>query len=77
LEFWTRFKPDASSDPEFVKEWIQTRSDDLQRRVNYARQQMGIEPVFVRDQDRQAYEWTKKNANDPRAAQIRQKLGLQ
>ncbi len=77
LEFWTRFKPDASSDPVFVKEWIQSRSEDLQRRVNFARQQLNMEPVFAKDEDRQAYEWTKKNANDPRAAQIRQKLGLQ
>lgn len=77
LEFWTKFKPDASSDPQFVREWIQSRSEDLQRRVNYNRQQLGLEPVFANDQDRQAYEWTKKNANDPRAQQIRQKLGLQ
>jgi len=77
LEFWTKFKPDASSDPQFVKEWIETRSEDLQRRINFARQQLNMEPVFSKDADRQAYEWTKKNANDPRAAQIKQKLGLQ
>jgi len=40
LEFWTRFKPDASSDPAFVKEWIQSRSDDLKRRLGYAGSQM-------------------------------------
>lgn len=41
LEFWTRFKPDASSDPQFVKEWIQSRSEDLKRRLGYATTQMG------------------------------------
>jgi hypothetical protein len=76
LEFWTKFKPDASSDPEFVKEWIDSRAGDLQRRVNYARQQMNLEPVFAKEEEQAAYEWSKKNANDPRAAQIRQKLGL-
>ena len=41
LEFWTRYKPDGSSDPQFVKEWIQSRSDDLKRRLGYAGSQMG------------------------------------
>lgn len=77
LEFWTKFKPDASSDPAFVKEWIDSRSADLQRRVNYNRQQLGLEPVFGKDMDREAYEWAKKNPNDSRAAAIKQRLGLQ
>jgi hypothetical protein len=77
LEFWTKFKPDASSDPEFVKEWIDSRAGDLQRRVNYARQQMNLEPVFAKDEEQAAYEWTKKNPRDARTPQIRQKLGLQ
>ena len=41
LEFWTRYKPDGSSDPAFVKEWIQSRSDDLKRRLGYATSQVG------------------------------------
>ena len=41
LEFWTKYKPDGSSDPQFVKEWIQSRSDDLKRRLGYAGSQMG------------------------------------
>ena len=41
LEFWTRYKPDGSSDPQFVKEWIQSRSEDLKRRLGYAGSQMG------------------------------------
>lgn len=41
LEFWTRFKPDASSDPQFVKEWIESRSADLKRRLGYATSQVG------------------------------------
>jgi hypothetical protein len=40
LEFWTKFKPDASSDPTYVKEWIQSRSEDLKRRLGYAGSQM-------------------------------------
>jgi hypothetical protein len=41
LEFWTRFKPDASSDPAFVREWIDSRSADLKRRIGYAEKQVG------------------------------------
>jgi len=41
LEFWTRYKPDISSDPAFVKEWIESRSADLKRRLGYAEKQMG------------------------------------
>jgi hypothetical protein len=41
LEFWTRYKPDGSSDPAFVREWIQSRSEDLKRRLGYAGSQMG------------------------------------
>jgi hypothetical protein len=77
LEFWTKFKPDASSDPQFTREWIESRSADLQRRVNYARQQLNMEPVFANEQDTSAYLWLKKNPTDPRAAAIKQKLGLQ
>jgi hypothetical protein len=40
LEFWTRYKPDGSSDPAFVRDWIQSRSDDLKRRLGYAGAQM-------------------------------------
>ena len=39
LEFWTKYKPDGSSDPEFVKEWIQSRSNDLKRRLGFAASQ--------------------------------------
>lgn len=41
LEFWTRYKPDGSSDPQFVKEWIQSRSEDLKRRLGFATSQVG------------------------------------
>ena len=41
LQFWTRFKPDANSDPDFVKEWIESRSEDLKRRIGYAQTQVG------------------------------------
>jgi hypothetical protein len=36
LEFWTKFKPQATDNPEFVREWIQSRSEDLKRRLGYA-----------------------------------------
>jgi soluble lytic murein transglycosylase len=39
LEFWTKYKPDGSSDPDFVKEWIQSRSADLKRRLGFAASQ--------------------------------------
>jgi hypothetical protein len=39
LEFWTKFKPDAASDPQFTKEWITSRSEDLKRRLGYAQTQ--------------------------------------
>jgi len=41
LEFWTKYKPDGSSDPKFVRDWIQSRSDDLKRRLGYAGAQVG------------------------------------
>lgn len=41
LLFWTKYKPDGSSDPAFVKDWIQSRSDDLKRRLGYATSQVG------------------------------------
>jgi len=40
LLFWTKYKPDGSSDPAFVRDWIQSRSDDLKRRLGYAGAQM-------------------------------------
>ena len=41
LEFWTKYKPDATSNPKFVRDWIQSRSDDLKRRLGYAGAQVG------------------------------------
>jgi hypothetical protein len=41
LQFWTANKPDGSSDPEFMKEWVQSRSADLKRRLQFAEQQVG------------------------------------
>jgi hypothetical protein len=41
LEFWTKYKPDGSSNPAFVRDWIQSRSEDLKRRLGYAGSQMG------------------------------------
>jgi hypothetical protein len=39
LKFWTENKPQANSDPEFMKEWIQSRSSDLKRKLGYAESQ--------------------------------------
>jgi hypothetical protein len=36
LEFYTKNKPQANSDPEFVKSWIQSRSAALKRKLGYA-----------------------------------------
>jgi len=87
LEFWTKFKPDASSDPQFVKEWIESRSADLKRRLGYAgtQQQQGgrggpaptvtPQPKLSKE-DTKALEWARSNPNDPRAKEIKQRLGL-
>jgi len=39
-KFWTEHKPNISSSPEFVKDWIETRRADLERRLAYAQQQV-------------------------------------
>jgi hypothetical protein len=87
LEFWTKFKPNASSDPQFVKEWIESRSADLKRRLGYAGGQQAMggrggpmeevkqQPKLSRE-DTQALEWARRNPNDPRAAEIKKRLGL-
>jgi hypothetical protein len=41
LEFYTKNKPQANSDPEFVKSWIQSRSASLKRKLGYAGGQVG------------------------------------
>ena len=41
LEFYTKNKPQANSDPEFVKSWIQSRSAALKRKLGYAGSQVG------------------------------------
>jgi hypothetical protein len=90
LEFWTKFKPDASSDPDFVKEWVETRSADLKRRLGYSEKQVGaggsagVAPPVAKEtpikklsrEDQSAIEWARQNPNDPRSAQIKQRLGL-
>jgi len=38
LEFWTANKPNAESSPELVKEWIESRKADLQRRIEFHKQ---------------------------------------
>jgi hypothetical protein len=39
LKFWTENKPNASTDPEYMKEWIASRKEDLESRLQYARKQ--------------------------------------
>jgi hypothetical protein len=36
LKFWTENKPNGSTDPEVMKEWIKSRKEDLERRLQYA-----------------------------------------
>ena len=35
LLFWTENKPTEDDAPEYVKEWMETRRDDLQRRIQF------------------------------------------
>jgi hypothetical protein len=35
LEFWTKNKPTEYDTPEYTKEWLQTRRDNLERRIQY------------------------------------------
>jgi hypothetical protein len=35
LEFWTKNKPTEYDAPEYTKEWLETRRDDLERRIQY------------------------------------------
>jgi hypothetical protein len=41
LAFWTENKPNGSTDPEVMKEWIKSRSEDMKRRLGYAEKQVG------------------------------------
>lgn len=84
LKFWTENKPQGNSDPEFMKEWIQSRSEDLKRRLGYAQKQTeaggtaGVAPEVKTElnaRDKQALDWATANPNDPRAAEIRRRLG--
>lgn len=84
LKFWTENKPQGNSDPEFMKEWIQSRSEDLKRRLGYAQKQTeaggtaGVAPEVKTElnaRDKQALDWAMANPNDPRAAEIRRRLG--
>jgi hypothetical protein len=41
LQFWTANKPNETSDPAYVKSWIESRAADLKRRLGYAESQLG------------------------------------
>jgi len=40
LEFWSKSKPQESSDPQFMLQWIRSRREALAERLKYAGQQM-------------------------------------
>lgn len=40
LQFWTQNKPNGSTDPEVMKEWIASRASDIKRRLGYAEKQV-------------------------------------
>jgi soluble lytic murein transglycosylase len=40
LEFWTRYKPNLSSDPDFVKQWIGNAKQRIESRIGSAEQQL-------------------------------------
>jgi soluble lytic murein transglycosylase len=41
LQFWTENKPNGSTDPEVMKAWVKSRSEDIKRRLGYAEKQVG------------------------------------
>lgn len=41
LKFWTENKPNGSTDPDVMKEWVESRAADIKRRLNYAEKQVG------------------------------------
>jgi hypothetical protein len=40
LEFWTKYKPSLSSDPDFVKQWIGNAKQRIESRISSAEQQL-------------------------------------
>jgi hypothetical protein len=47
LQFWTANKPNASSSPEFVKEWIQGAQVKIANRAGWAQHTLGQKPTPV------------------------------
>ena len=91
LQFVTSTKPDETWSPEAVADWLRKSADGTRRTLDFARKQIESGGKFVPEtpqqapeapvkklsrEDQQAVEWARQNPNDPRAAEIKKRLGL-
>jgi len=91
LQFVTSTKPDETWSQEAVAEWLRRSAEGTRRTLDFARKQMETGGKFVPEtpqpkeetptkklsrEEQQAVEWVRKNPNDPRAAEIKKRLGL-
>jgi len=65
-----------------LNDWIKNTRDSLDRKVNSLNQKYGSENWYgnanlnaLSTEDQEALNWANKNPNDPRSAQIKQRLG--
>jgi hypothetical protein len=85
-DYLTANIPDETWSQEAVRDWLTTRRDFLKRKIDVAKKQVETNgrympevsstdsaPLNARDQ--QALEWANAHPNDPRAKQIKQRLG--
>jgi hypothetical protein len=91
LQFVTSTKPDETWSQEAVAEWLRRSAEGTRRTLDFARKQMETGGRFVPEtpqpkpeaptkklsrEEQQAVEWVRKNPDDPRAAEIKKRLGL-
>lgn len=91
LQFVTSTKPDETWSPSAVAEWLRRSAEGTRRTLDFARKQIETGGKFIPEtpqenkeiptkklsrDEQQAVEWLRKNPNDPRAAEIKKRLGL-
>jgi hypothetical protein len=91
LQFVTSTKPDETWSAEAVADWLRKSADGTRRTLDFARKQVETGGKFVPEtpqqapeaptkrlskEERDAVEWLRKNPNDPRAPEIKKRLGL-
>jgi hypothetical protein len=91
LQFVTSTKPDITWSQEAVADWLRRSAEGQRRTLDFARKQIETGGKFVPEtpqenkeaptkrlsrEDQQAVEWVRKNPDDPRAAEIKRRLGL-